>query len=290
MLKSVVSIAGLIKLRVTLAVVLSAAVGYLMVSPAAETMLFVVSAGVFLMAAGSAVLNHLQERHHDALMERTRNRPIPSGKISVKKAGITATLLAVTGFFVLLVFAGWLPAILGAVTLLIYNGIYTPLKRITPYALLPGGLVGAVPPAIGYTAAGGALISQEIAIVALFFFVWQVPHFLLLLLLHGEEYVKAGFKTLNLYFSTRMLALITWLWMIALACATLLLTTAEIVSYTPYRYVLLIATATLLIATLPVVNPAKHHHIVPRMFRWINLFMVLIAHLIMFQHLYHGNG
>jgi heme o synthase len=280
---------GLIKLRVTLAVVLSAAVGYLMAKPVAETMLFVVSAGVFLLSAGSAVLNHVQERHLDARMERTKNRPVASGKVSAKTAGITAVMLAIAGFVLLLVFTGWLSATLGLVTLGIYNGVYTPLKRITPYALLPGGLVGAIPPAIGYTAAGGALLSDHLAIICLFFFVWQVPHFLLLLLLYGEEYAKAGFKTLNLFFSSQMLSTITWLWMITLACATILLATAGIVSYKPYKYVLTIATVTLLVATLPVLNPKNHQRIVPRMFRWINLFMVLIAHLVMFQHLYHNS-
>jgi len=149
--------AELIKVRIALAVVLSTAVGYLVVNHAADDLLVWVSLGVFLLASGSAAINHLQEAGQDASMERTAGRPIPSGNISRPVAMGIALALSLGGITILWVTGGWLPALLGLITLAWYNAVYTPLKTVTPYALLIGALVGAIPPAIGYTAAGGGI-------------------------------------------------------------------------------------------------------------------------------------
>jgi len=285
--------ATLLKLRVSLAVVLSTAVGYIMVNNAADTLLFIVSAGVLLMATGSAVLNHVQEHRRDALMERTRTRPVPAGVITPKAGALLGASLAISGVALLTLFAGPLPASLGMATLLLYNVIYTPLKVRTPYALLPGSLVGAIPPAIGFAAAGGNILNPQLITLSLFFFIWQVPHFMLLLLKYGDEYLNAGFKTLNRYIPSRQLALITLIWMVALAISALILVKAEVITHTPYVILLVIASITLIIASLPILNTTQHQRLIPRMFRWINIFMVLVAHLVMFQHLYYpatGNG
>jgi heme o synthase len=286
--KKLLAAATLLKLRVSLAVVLSTAVGYVMVSHSADTLLFIVSAGVLLMAMGSAVLNHVQEHRRDSLMERTRSRPVPAGMITPPAGAILGTALAISGLLLLLLFAGPMPATLGLTTLLLYNAIYTPLKALTPYALLPGSLVGAIPPAIGFAAAGGNIFNPHLITVCLFFFIWQVPHFLLLLLKYGDEYLNAGFKTLNRYIPTRALAAITLVWMTALAISAMILVTTGVISHTPYVIILAISSATLFIASIPIVNTTRHPRLIPRMFRWINIFMVLVAHLIMFQHLYYS--
>lgn len=278
-------IAELIKVRVALAVVLSAAVGFLMITGGVNPGLFQVSAGVLLMAFGSAALNHVQEHASDLLMERTRNRPIPAGIVSVRLAVIFAVTLSATGFVILWIGFGWMPALLGAATLALYNGIYTPLKKTTPYALLPGSLVGALPPLIGFTAAGGSPFNPDILMVALFFFIWQVPHFMLLLLHHGDDYLKAGFNTLNRALNTRQMSLLTVFWMIMLALSACLFPLFGIIQATPYVIVTLMAALVLVVTAIPMLNPVSHHRHIPVMFRIINLFMLLIAHLIMFQHL-----
>jgi len=107
---------------------------------------------------------------------------------------VIAVALLVSGSL-LLAFTGRMPFILGLVNVLLYNVIYTGLKKRTTLAILPGALVGAIPPVIGYTSAGGAMTDTVIMFFALFMFLWQIPHFWLLLVRHGSEYEKAGFKT-----------------------------------------------------------------------------------------------
>jgi heme o synthase len=278
-------VAELIKLRVALAVVLSAAVGYLMLTGGVTSGLFLVSAGVLLMACGSAALNHVQEHRSDLLMERTQQRPIPAGKVSVTTALIASVALSLTGFVILWAGFGIVPALLGAATLLLYNGVYTPLKKVTPYALLPGSVVGAIPPLIGYSAAQGCITNPDILMVALFFLIWQVPHFMLLLLRHGDDYLKAGFNTLNRSLSTRQLSLITVFWLVMLSVSACLFPLFGIINNSLYIILTLTAAVVLVVAAIPLLNPASHHRHIPIMFRIINLFMLLMAHLIMFQHL-----
>jgi protoheme IX farnesyltransferase len=109
--------------------------------------------------------------------------------------------------------------LLGVFTVLWYNGVYTPLKRVSAFAAIPGGVVGSVPPMIGWTAAGGDPADPRILAVAFFFFVWQVPHFWLLLLRIGDDYARAGLPTLTRVFTRRQLARIVYVWMIATAVA-----------------------------------------------------------------------
>jgi heme o synthase len=96
-----------------------------------------------------------------------------------------------------------------------YNGIYTPLKKINPLAIIPGSLVGSIPPAVGWTAAGGNILDPQIIILSFFFFIWQIPHFWLLLLIFGKDYENAGFPTLMQIFSSDQLARITFIWIVA---------------------------------------------------------------------------
>ncbi len=287
MLRNLVAVADLLKLRVSLAVVLSMAVGFVMAAHQANTLLVALSAGVLFTAMGSAVINHAQEYRRDLLMPRTRKRPVPTGVIAPGYAYMIGTLLAATGLITTWVFAGILPTALTLTTLIMYNVIYTPLKKVTPYALLAGSLVGAIPPAIGYTAADGSLLNPHLLAVSIFFFIWQIPHFMLLLLKYGDEYLMAGFKTLNRYLSTRILSMVTLIWLTALAVAALILVPTGVITHTPYVLILILSSITLILSSLPILQPTKHQPLIPRMFRWINLFMVLVAHLIMFQHLYY---
>jgi len=152
------------------------------------------ASGTFLLACAAAALNEVQEKDLDAKMARTAARPLPSGRLSVSFALAFVFVAAVVGA-ALLAGTGHVAApLLGMTAMVLYNGVYTPLKRVTPLSVLPGALVGAIPPAIGWTAAGGHPLHASILAFAAFMVLWQVPHFWLLLLRRGPEYVGAGLK------------------------------------------------------------------------------------------------
>lgn len=179
--------------------------------------------GTFLLATGACALNQVQERRFDALMERTRRRPLPTGRVQPGAALVLAGALLAAGLAVLAAGAGPTTALLGAAAAAWYNGVYTYLKRVSPFAALPGALVGALPPLLGWTAAGGALLDPRALAVGAFFFVWQVPHFWLLLLRRGEEYRRAGLPSLLTRFSEDQLSRITLTWLTATGAVALAL-------------------------------------------------------------------
>lgn len=190
-------IAELSRWKLSLAVAFSAITGYMLFAgEEPRGVVIAAGAGVFLLSAGASALNQFTERRSDALMGRTAGRPLPSGRMAPPAAMVTAVILLAAGIVVLARGGTW-PVLLGALNVILYNLIYTGLKKKTTLAIIPGALVGAVPPLIGYTAAGGAMTDTRILLFALFMFLWQMPHFWLLLVRYGEEYEKAGIKTLH---------------------------------------------------------------------------------------------
>lgn len=203
------------KVRISFPVALSALTGYALQTGQIGLRGFLLAAGVFLVSCSSGAINHLQERHTDALMPRTKNRPLPSGKISLNSAlGVAATYF-LSGSLILLWFFPALAWLAALVTLLSYNAFYTPLKKITAFAVVPGSLVGALPPYIGWLAAGGSISDPVIFWVAVFFFIGQIPHFWLLLLMFGHEYKLAGYPSLNDIFSENQIKRLTFTWILA---------------------------------------------------------------------------
>jgi len=190
-------LAQLNKLFITVGVGLTTAAGYILMSHDYDAYLFWTVLGIFLLACSSAIINQIQEAKTDALMERTRNRPIPSGKISKKFAWTIATLEFIAAVVILHHFAGWLALALGLTSLFWYNLLYTNLKKITPFAVIPGSVIGAIPPLVGWVAAGGSLLHINAMMLAVFFFIWQIPHFWMLALYYSAEYKKAGFPVLT---------------------------------------------------------------------------------------------
>jgi protoheme IX farnesyltransferase len=206
------AILKLIKYKLSLAVTLSATMGFFLFRKGPDPALPVLIAGVFMLAGGSAALNEYQERKLDAMMGRTRNRPIPSGNISPRLALILSIAFILTGLLLLSRF-GITPVLLGAINLLLYNGLYTPMKIRNSFAVLPGGLVGAIPPVIGWTAAGGPLFHPNILYIAALMFMWQLPHFWLLIVRYGKEYEAAGFSTLKRYLDDHQIKRLIFFWM-----------------------------------------------------------------------------
>jgi len=205
----------LTKIRITSFVTVTTVFGYLCAAGHFTLEMIAPVFGILLLACGSAVINHIQERATDALMDRTKNRPIPSGRISPQGALNIALFLILSGSLLLYFGAGLLALCLGLLNLIWYNGIYTPLKKKNAFAIIPGSLVGAIPPAVGWVAGGGNIFDPQIVIISLFFFIWQIPHFWLLLLIFGKDYEQAGFPTLTQIFSPEQLGRITFIWIIA---------------------------------------------------------------------------
>jgi heme o synthase len=188
---------ALTKPRLNFLVVLTSAAGYYLgaVAPRAWQPMLQTVAGTALVAGGAAVLNQLYERHTDALMRRTRLRPLPDGRLTPDEARIFGLMLAATGLALLAFTANLAAAGLAAATLVIYLIVYTPMKRRSSLATLVGAVPGALPPLIGWTAAHGTVSIGGWALFAIVF-LWQIPHFMAIAWLYRDDYGRAGFPML----------------------------------------------------------------------------------------------
>ncbi|HVO65364.1 MAG TPA: protoheme IX farnesyltransferase [Syntrophales bacterium] len=206
----------LCKVKISFFASLSAAAGLLLSAQSPGSTLPILTTGVFLVACGACALNHWQERNTDALMARTAGRPIPAGIIKSVHALYLAIILICSGCAVLLS-VGAVAPLLGLAAVLWYNGLYTWLKTRTAFAVIPGALVGAIPPAMGWIAGGGSLWEPRLAVISFFFFMWQVPHFFIHMLAFGKEYEEAGLPSLTAVFTGSQLYRLTFQWIIAAA-------------------------------------------------------------------------
>lgn len=228
----------LTKFKITVLVSFTTGLGYILAASEITFTLFYVIAGIFLLAAASSSLNHWQEKDTDAMMERTRLRPIPSGRIEPNSALWLSLGLLVSGTILLLVTTNFTATAAGIFTFLWYNVVYTPLKKKSAFAIIPGALVGALPPVAGWAAAGGDIFSGGIIMTAAYFFIWQIPHFWLLLMLYGSDYEKGGFPTLNKVFSPDQLKRITFVWLIGNVITAMLLPLVLQINYSVSFYLL----------------------------------------------------
>jgi protoheme IX farnesyltransferase len=152
-------------------------------------------AGTALVAGGAAVLNQVYERDTDALMRRTRHRPLPDGRVSAPDARVFGLALASSGLLLLAIAANALAALLALATLVTYLAVYTPMKRRSPFATLVGAVPGALPPLIGWTAAYGTPSAGGWTLFAIVF-LWQIPHFMAIAWMFRDDYGAAGFPML----------------------------------------------------------------------------------------------
>jgi protoheme IX farnesyltransferase len=189
----------LVKARLTTLVLLTTLVGFYMGwrGPMNFLLMFHVLAGTGLVASGAAALNQLLERDFDARMRRTMSRPLPSGRLQPATVMIFGGVCAVAGLLYLAFLVNTLTSVLGAVTLVSYLFIYTPLKRVTWLNTPIGAIPGALPPLMGWTAARGEMSSEGWALFAILAF-WQLPHFFAIAWMYREDYARAGFKMLPL--------------------------------------------------------------------------------------------
>ena len=214
--------AQLFKFPISIMSTVSAATGYLAFTHALNWRLLPVSAAVLILAFAACALNEAQEYKRDAMMDRTRDRPIPTGRISAVIAVVWSTILALVALGALFSLGGALAAGLGALAVLWYNGIYTYLKRVSSLAPVIGSVIGAIPPAIGWVCAGGAL-DGPILSLSFFLLMWQVPHFWLLALRASGDYERAQFPTFVRAMGAGSLSRVTFMWTAATAASALLL-------------------------------------------------------------------
>lgn len=187
----------LTKPRITMMVLLTVAVGFFCARPAATSplALFHVLIGTALACSGSGALNQYLEREVDGQMNRTRFRPLPSRRISSSAAMALGAVLASSGVAYLAVTVNLLSAALNALTVVSYLFVYTPLKRVSPLSTLAGAVPGALPPVIGWAAAGDSL-GVGAAVLFGILFLWQVPHFLAIGWMYREDYARGGLPML----------------------------------------------------------------------------------------------
>ncbi len=272
-----IRIAGsLSKIRISLSVTATTFTGYFVCTGSMSPSLLPLLAGIFLLSSGSAALNHYQERKTDSLMERTKSRPIPSGLVSPGAVLYFTVISTITGSLLLLSAFPPLILLLGLFNFLWYNAVYTPLKRITAFAVIPGSVTGGVPPLIGWLAGGGHWADPGIVVIVLFFIVGQIPHFWLLLLRYGREYEMAGLPSLTTLFSPVQINRISYTWIVATAAVSALLPAQGLISHPALLLVYIAATAMLLMfsAYHNLSRNPESQHMSP--FFALNIFYLLI--------------
>lgn len=187
----------LTKPRIAVMALVIVTIGFLLAkeSPWDLTRLVETLIGVALVAASSSCFNQILEASTDRLMKRTRNRPLAARRLSLAEAGLFGSLTLVAGLIWLSLLVNPLTAWLGAATFLLYVAIYTPLKKVSSFNTVVGAIPGALPPVLGWVAAGGTLDRSPFALFAILF-LWQFPHFMAIAWLYREDYASAGLKML----------------------------------------------------------------------------------------------
>ena len=185
----------LTKPRITFLVLVTTAVGFYMGSSDGINFLLLFHAilGTAFVASGASALNQYVERHLDARMVRTRNRPLPDGRLLANEALVFSVVISAAGVLYLLYFVNGITAALGLATLTGYILVYTPLKTRTALCTLIGAFPGAAPPVMGWTAARGQMDAVALSLFAILF-LWQMPHFFAIAWIFTEDYVRAGFS------------------------------------------------------------------------------------------------
>jgi protoheme IX farnesyltransferase len=187
----------LVRPRMNFLVIITTMVGFYLASPGSMNWLLLLHTllGTMLTASSASALNQFIEREHDARMPRTRNRPLPARRMRPREALLFGIVSGVVGLAYLLLAVNALTALLGAITLISYVALYTPMKRMSSLNTIVGAVPGAIPPMMGVTAATGEISPAALALFGILLF-WQLPHFLAIAILYRNDYLAGGFKML----------------------------------------------------------------------------------------------
>ncbi|HAF27544.1 MAG TPA: hypothetical protein DCG75_00710 [Bacteroidales bacterium] len=270
------SLPKLTRLGISVAVSFSAATGYLVANKYFDSKIIFVVLGVLLFASGASALNQYQERNSDALMLRTQNRPIPSKQISPALGLTIAIVFSIAGFLILYIKTGYIPALLGILNILWYNGLYTYLKKKTAFAVVPGSLTGVTPVLIGWTAAGGFILNPVIIFISFFIYMWQIPHFWLILIKYNDDYLKAGFGSLSKTFSGEQIKRIVFNWVLGTSITSLFLPYYGIIQSLFIIILLLIANFWIIVSFYKIIFNKRDVFNFKKAFISINVFMILV--------------
>ncbi len=222
----------LTKFNLSFAVTLSALFSFILVKHSITLDLLLPMLSVLLLALGVCALNQYQEYKDDAKMPRTKNRPIVLKKITPKEGLLIALYLILLSFVTAWISLGYIGLLIFASVVFLYNIVYTKTKKTSIYAAVYGAILGVIPPLVGWIAGGGKITDIEFQAIALFYLVWQIPHFWLLILKYHEQYESAGFKTVASEFGIERLERITFIWLLlALICGVFTIAVFPINSY-----------------------------------------------------------
>ena len=220
----------LIKPGITMMVMVTSYLGYylglrdqgiLMISLDSWIVLFFLLLGTFFSSSGACALNQAIEREEDSLMDRTKDRPIPTGKISYKKALKIGVFFSVLGITILIIKINAITAIISFSTIFLYIFVYTPLKKYTTWNTILGSIPGALPPIGGWTAASGKIDAPAWILFGILF-CWQMPHFLSIAVIYSKDYSKGDFKMLpSVYPESKRLKYIIMFFSLAMVITTI---------------------------------------------------------------------
>lgn len=276
----------LVKIKITFFVGMSAVFGYVMAGGEISAKMILSSFGIFLVACGSAVLNHYQERSTDALMHRTRKRPLPSGTIAPAASLVLLILLVLAGSVMTYVWGSAAALIVSLLALVWYNAIYTPLKKVTAYAVIPGSFVGSLPVMAGWAAAGGYLLDTRLIVLFGYFFVWQIPHFWLLMDIYSADYERANFPTLRSHLSGRNFSLFTYAWIILLVAVSAFFMTTGIVRDPVAGAILIALGAWLVLGAFSIVRRQGDKLAYKSAFMKINIYVLAVTVVVLVDALF----
>ncbi|NOR54851.1 MAG: hypothetical protein GQ531_01445 [Sulfurovum sp.] len=202
------------KFILSFAVSLSALFAYIMAKGEIGLDMFLATFSVLLVAMGVSTLNQVQEYKEDSKMARTKNRPIAAGRMTPKTGTIIAFVMIALSLVAIYGLLGLTGVNIFVFAFLWYNLMYTPLKKKSALAVVPGAILGVIPPAIGWLVAGNSLMELEFIALGIYFFIWQVPHFWLLVMLFHGDYKDGGYPTAMRLFGQASLQRLTFVWLV----------------------------------------------------------------------------
>jgi protoheme IX farnesyltransferase len=264
------------KYTISFPVALTAFLGYFLHKPVLDGGAVYTVLGVFFLSMGSGAFNQIQERHTDSLMPRTKNRPIPSGMIPLSLAIVFSAATALLGTALLMLTGYPMAAAIGVFTMAWYNFVYTPLKRVTAFAVLPGALIGSLPPIIGWTAAGGYPLQTEIVFVGFFLFVGQMPHYWLLMIRVGSQFREAGLPVITSLFEPRQIRNLSFTWIAATGAIVMMLPATPIIRNWIISVILVLSSVLFLIRMFRLTFRGEIMNRWKTAFITVNLFYLLI--------------
>jgi len=202
------------KFVLSFAVSLSALFAYVMAKGEVGFDMILATFSVLLVAMGVSALNQVQEHKEDSKMERTKNRPIAAGRMTPRTGYIISAVLVLLSMLLIYTLLGLTGINFFMFAFIWYNLMYTPLKKKSALAVVPGAILGVIPPAIGWMVAGESLMTLEFMALGIYFFIWQVPHYWLLVMLFHGDYKDAGYPTAMRLFGQGSLQRLTFVWLV----------------------------------------------------------------------------